>query len=181
MSKDIKALIRGAKLPECTVPVCLNADLTAEFERAERELSEATQRPADSLAAGGQARQIAERIEALRAEMVEHTIDFRLRAMQRPRWKAFVAAHPPRRADDGGVHERDRSIGVNTETFFDALIRASVVEPELDDEDWSLLLDEKLTDRQVDQISDAAWSLNRREVDVPFSRAASRILNSEPE
>jgi len=49
-----------------------------------------------------------------------------------------------------------------------------------DDEDWAAL-DQSLTSRQFDDLSDAAWSLNRREVDVPFSRAASRILRSEPE
>ncbi|MFV2094820.1 hypothetical protein ACFHW1_04925 [Micromonospora sp. LOL_014] len=182
MSKDVKALIRGGRLPERTVPVCLQADLVAEHELAERQLAEATRRASDSLAGGSGMREIAERIEALRVEMQDHTIDFRLRAMPRPRWKAFIAAHPPRKDDAGKVDERDRAIGVNTETFFDALVRASVVEPELDASDWDLLLDERLTDRQFDELADAAWGLNRRDVDVPFSPAASRVLRgSEPE
>ena len=38
-----------------------------------------------------------------------------------------------------------------------------------------------LSDGQFDSLGAAAWMLNRREVDIPFSRAASRILtSSEP-
>jgi len=179
--KSVKALIREARLPERTVSVCLNAALVAEIEQAERDLADAQQRASDTLAGDPRVREIAERIEALRQRMRDHTVDFRLRAMPRPQWRALIDDHPPRKADDGSVDERDKYIGVNVDDFFPALIRASVVEPELDDEDWSLLLDEKLTDRQFDALSDAAWGLNRREVDVPFSPAASRILASGPE
>lgn len=196
---DVKALIRSAKLPEKTVPVCLHADLVAEVEQAERELTDAQRQIGDSLAGGSGARDVAERIEALRAQMLDSTVEFTLRAMPRPTWRAFLAEHPPRK-DGDQVDERDKYVGVNTETFFDALVRRSTVSPELDDEDWRILFgdspeerkrreaagepveDGKLTDRQFDQLSDVAWALNRREVDVPFSLAASRILrNSEPE
>lgn len=179
--KSAKDLIRSGKLPERSVPVCLHADLVAEHEATERELGQERERPGKRLDAGSKVRELSERLTALEARMAEHTIDFRLRAMPRPKWKAFVAEHPPRKTDAGEVDERDKFIGVNTEMFFPALVRASVVEPELDDEDWALLLDERLTDRQFDELSNAAWSLNRGEVDVPFSRAASRILTSEPE
>ncbi|MFC6017802.1 hypothetical protein ACFP2T_16495 [Plantactinospora solaniradicis] len=172
----IKDAIRAAKLPERVVPVCLNLDLQAEFEAAERELQELLDRPRDSLAAGGPPKDLSQRVRDLEAEMREHTHDFRLRALPRPGWLALVADHPPRQTEDGAVDQRDQYVGVNAETFFTALVRASVVAPELDEEDWRLLLDEKLTDRQFDQLSDAAWSLNRRDVDVPFSRAASRHL-----
>jgi hypothetical protein len=197
MSKDFKAIIRGAKLPETTVPVCLHADLVAEFEQASRELAEAQRSPLDSLAGTGM-QEIAQRIENLRTKMGEHTIDFRLRGMPRSRWKAFIADHPPRKDESGAVDERDKYIGVNTNTFGMALVRLSVVDPDLDDEDWRILLgdteaerarreaagepveDGKLTDRQFDELSNAAWGLNRGEVDIPFSPAASRILNSAP-
>lgn len=179
---NAKELIRSAKLPERSVPVCLQADLVAEHEAAERELEQARERPAKSLDSGSRIRELSEQLAALEEQMAEHTIGFRLRAMARPVWKAFVAEHPPRKVEEtGDPDERDKYIGVNVETFFPELIRRSVVEPELDGEDWALLLDEKLTDRQFDDLSDAAWALNRRDVDVPFSRAASRIRSSEPE
>jgi hypothetical protein len=171
----IKQLLRDAKLPERSVPVCLQADLVAEFETAERDLAEAQRNTRDSLAAGTKVRELSERIEALRARMLEHTIDFRLRAMPRPQWRKLLAEHPPRKnTADGSVVDDDILLGINSETFFDALLHASVVEPELDDEDWSLLLDEKLTDAQWGTLTNAAWSLNRKDVDVPFSSAASK-------
>lgn len=194
-----KDLIRAAKLPETVVPVCLQADLVAEFEAAERELEMQQRVPRITLAGSGREREISERIEALRQQMLDHTIDFRLRAMPREVWREFVAQHPPRKGDDGKPVESDKYIGLNVDTFFVSLVRQSVIEPELDAEDWrGLLGDDKqerarraaagepaapgvLTDRQFDDLQNAAWKLNRHEVDVPFSLAASRILRSEPE
>ncbi|MEU4782841.1 hypothetical protein [Micromonospora sp. NPDC023633] len=173
-STDFTTLLAAAKLPERTVPICLRGDLVAEFEDLERQLEDELRTPAVSLEGDGSGA-IADRMEALRAEMQAHTYPFRLRAMARPAWRAFVAAHPPRKDDAGEVDERDRIIGVNIETFYPALVRASVVDPQLDDAQWARLLDEVLTDRQFDELANAAWGLNRREVDVPFSPAASRM------
>jgi hypothetical protein len=173
---DFKARLKAAKLPERTVSICLRGDLVAEFEELERQLAEAIRTPATSLEGDGSG-PIAERMEELRRQMLEDTTPFRLRAMPKPRWRAFVGEHPPRKGDDGEIDDRDRIIGVNVDTFYTALIRASVVEPALDDEDWEALLgdDGVLTSRQFDDLADAAWGLNRREVDVPFSPAASRM------
>lgn len=196
--KNIKAMLKAAKLPEDSVPVCLRGDLQAEFEQAERELAEAERQPKDSLAGNG-SRAIAERIEALRQEMREHTVEFRFRALPRHEWKALRDRHPPRRKEDGSADERDMYVGVNMDTIFDELIRSCLVDPQLDEEDWRLLLgdseeerqrretdgepieDGKLTDRQWNQLADCAWTLNRGEVSVPFSRAASKIVNSVSE
>ncbi|MCZ7440812.1 hypothetical protein O7598_30795 [Micromonospora sp. WMMC241] len=170
---DFKTLLAGAKLPERTVPICLRGDLTAEFEALEEQLEEALRVPASSLEGDGSAG-IAEQIEALREQMQAHTYRFRLRAMPHHVWMAFCADHPPRKDDDGGVDERDKLLGVNAETFWPALVRRSVVDPTLDDGEWATL-GEALTDRQFNALADAAWALNRREIDVPFSPAASRM------
>jgi hypothetical protein len=182
----IKDKIKGARLAERTVPVCLDGALVAEIEAADRELKRLTEQPgADSLEGNG-LRAAAERVEELRRQMQDATEEFRLRALPRKRWKALIALHGPRRDEDNRVDERDRAIGVNVDTFFPALVRASVIAPELDAEDWTALLGDEqtdgvLTDRQFDELANAAWYLNRDTVDVPFSHAASRILNSEPE
>lgn len=192
---SFKDKLAAARLPEETVPICLRGDLTAEFERLERQLAEAQRNPSTSLEGDGSA-ELAARIQALREEMREHTEDFVLRGMPRRRWRAFLAEYPPRQDAAGQIDERDRGAVVNMGAFFHALIRASVVSPELDDEDWRLLLgddedeatrreqaeepveDGKLTDRQFEMLSDTAWALNRRDVDVPFSLAASRLTRS---
>lgn len=172
-----KDLIRGGKLPEDKVTICLRGDLQVEFEQLEDRLTKALGSVADSLDGTGAA-ELAEQIEALRRQMEDHSITFTLRAHARPAWKQLLAEHPPRKGDDGAPLDDDRYVGVNTETFFAALVRSSVVDPELDDDDWRLLLDERLTDRQFDNLSNAAWNLNRRDVDIPFSRAASKIRSS---
>lgn len=174
---DFKTLLAAARLPEKTVPICLRGDLVAEHEELERQLEEALRVPADSLEGDGSAA-IAERIVQLEREMRDHTYQFRLRAMPHPRWREFCGQHPPRQDDEGKVDERDRLLGVNTETFWDALVRQSVVDPQLDDGEWETLLDGALTDRQFSELADAAWALNRRDVDIPFSPAASRMTRS---
>lgn len=176
--KDFKALLREAKLPEETVPICLRGDLVAEFERLERDLEEAQKRTVDSLAGNG-ARPIAQRMEEIREQMAESTVTFRLRALASEAWYDLTEAHPPRVDGDGVVLKRDR-LGVNTETFFPALLRKCVIEPALDDEDWAAL-PTALTAKQRRNLNTAAWNLNQEDVDIPFSYDASQILDSEPE
>lgn len=170
---DFKALLAEARLPERTVEVCLRGDLAADHEAAERELEQAQRAPSDSLAGSG-AGAIVDRIEALEAQMREHTYPFRLRALSRPAWRKLLAEHPPRRDDAGKIVDEDAGVELNVETFYAALIRACLVDPVLDGDDWARLT-EALTDRQYGDLASAAWLLNRGEVDVPFSLAASRM------
>lgn len=171
---DFATLLKGARLPERSVPVCLRGDLAADHEAAERDLEQAQQATGNSLEGAGVGA-LVERIEALQAEMREHTYDFRVRAIPRPDFRALLAAHPPRRDETTGELDADDvNLGFDQTTFQDALIRACTVDPVLDDAGWQELLGEKLTDRQYLDLSNAAWFVNRGEVDVPFSRAASR-------
>lgn len=168
-------LLKGAKLPEASHPVCLRADLTAEFEAAERDLELLRRQPrqTDSLA-GSPAGALVRRIEELQQEMTAATYTFRLRALPKSIWRALVASFPPRQDAGGNPLPEDAQIGVNREEFLDALIKVSVVDPEMSAEQWAELL-ETITDRQYSDLCDEAWFLNRGEVSVPFSRAASLL------
>lgn len=172
--KSFKDIMAGARLPERSVPICLRGDLVADHEAAERELKEAQKRSADSLAGNGTA-EIAERIQALEAEMKDSIYDFRLRALSAPKFRAFKAERPSRLGDDGQVQKEDAVFGFNTETGFEPLLRLCVVDPELDDESWAQLM-EALTENQFDELAGAAWLLNRGDVDIPFSSDASRLI-----
>lgn len=188
---DIKALIRASRRPEATVPICLRGDLVARFEELDTQLAAVAGTVVDKRLNGpAEGRRIAEQMAALQEEMRESTVPFRLRALLPSRWAALAAEHQPRKDADGRMVAED-ALGVNAQTFFAALIRASVVSPDLDDADWEILLGTQddgtaveedggggLTDGQVDALGGAAWRLNRREVDIPFSRAASAILRS---
>jgi hypothetical protein len=171
----------GAQRAERSIQICLRADLVAEHEAADRELKRARDegRVSDSKESSGLG-DLIERVRALEAQMLEEADTWVLRAMPRHKFRALVDAHEPRRGDDGEPLDEDRQLGLNRDTFFPALIRASVITPELDDEDWAWLLGDEeagedgvLTDRQFGDLEDTAWFLNRGEVKVPFSHAAS--------
>jgi hypothetical protein len=170
--KNFKAMLAGARLPEKTVPICLRGDLVAEFERLDRQLQEARRKPADSLAGTGEG-EILDRMETVRQQMQDNTCDVVLRAKPKAEWRALCADHSPRKTDDGTIDERDVMLGVNAETFFDAIIRACMIDPELDDQTWAEF-EAALTDRQFQDLAEAAWAVNRSDVDIPFLPAASR-------
>lgn len=171
--KNFKEMLGTARLPERTVELCLRGDLVAEHQQAERELEKAEKQPGDSLAGNGAA-EIAERIRALEAEMQDSVYEFRLRALPAPKFRAFKAEHPTR-VEGGEPNKQDAVFGFNIETGFEPLTRACLVDPELDDETWAQLMD-SLTEQQFEELAAAAWILNRGEVDIPFSSAASRLI-----
>lgn len=166
----IDGLLEDAALPERTVPICLRGDLQAEFEDLERQLAAAQRDPGDSLAGNPDVPRVAARLEGLTGQMAAATVAFTLRAMPRPEWRKFLAKHAPR----DGVAE-DQALGVNNDTFWDALIRRSVIDPVLTDARWAKL-EPVLTSGQYDQLSETAWGLNRRDVVPPRSYAASAVM-----
>lgn len=177
---DALELIRNAKLPERSVPICLRGDLVAEHELLDSQLVAALRQKVTSLAGNPEAEELASRVRALEARMADETVTFTVRALPRREWAAMVAKHPPRKDDGGRVVDSD-AMGVNVDDFVSAVLRKCVAEPVLGDDDWGHLVDECLSDAQYNRLADAMWQVNRREIDVPFSRAASTILRaSEP-
>lgn len=173
-----KEKLAKAKLPRRTVEICLAGDLVAEFEQLERQLAEAGRVPAsDSLEDSSGLVAIAEQIEALREQMREATETFVVQALPRPRYRALKAEHPPRQDDEGEVIAEDRFMDANLDTLMEPLFRACLVEPEMDDETWAETV-EWLSDRQYDDLMNAAIFVNKGGVSIPFSRAASAILQS---
>jgi hypothetical protein len=172
--KNFTEMLAEAKLPERTVEICLRADLVAEHEEAERDLEQAEKSTSTSLAGNGTGALI-ERIDALEAEMREASYTFVLRAAKRPAWRALIAGHPPRKGDDGETNKADAQWGFNLDTFYPAIVRACLVDPELTDAEFEVLLDEKLTDSQFSELATAAFNLNAGAIDIPFSLAASRM------
>ncbi|GIE35894.1 hypothetical protein Ait01nite_089390 [Actinoplanes italicus] len=197
MSKTVEQIVAEGRLPEETVKICLRADLVAEHERLDTELERLLETPVLKFGGDPRRAQLAEQIRALEEQMAESTIEFRMRAMPKRRWRRLVAEHPPRRTPDDEVDPRDDR-GVNSETFLPAIVKASTVEPVLSDEAWLGLLghteteaealeaagkadevqDGKLSSRQHELLQNAAWNINRDAVAVPFSPAASRLTQS---
>lgn len=169
---ELDALLDSARMPEATVDLCLRGDLQAEWETLDRQLAEAKNAAGRTLAGTSDEGELSRRILDLEDEMSRATVTLRLRGLPRAEFRELSAKHPPRKDN-----QADRVLQVNQETFFDALIGACLVEPELDEQRLSSLLD-KITDAQFDKLANAAWSLNRKDVETPFSRNVSRSNTS---
>lgn len=173
---DPGALIRAAKLPEREFRVCVEPDLVAEYERLTKVRDDAKAAGADSMA-GADTGEVDKQIADVQKQMTAATVVLRLRALGRRRWRELRDEHPPQKDADGNVLPSD-ILGVNFESFFNALLRESIIEPALDAETLDLLLDERLTDRQWMDLTDVAWNLNEARISVPFSPAASPTRKS---
>lgn len=176
---NVKAMLKKAKLPKTVVPICLRPDLVAEITRLDNDLDEqeSPRRQPARLAATGDADRsgveaAARRIEELREEMRANTIDVELQAHRRSDWTARTVAHPPRQGN-----RVDQAQNVNTDTFWPVVIREAIVDPQLDDEDWQNFQD-AVAGGEWEKLMDAVFDLNRKAVDIPFSRRASQILQT---
>lgn len=167
MSKTPKDIIAAASLPERVVSVCVRGDLLADIDALSAELAaeladaKATGRLAGRSKVTEKAKEINDAIEAKRAEMVEHTLTFRLQALKPSLWRSLVAKYPPAKGS---------GMAVDLLGFMGEAIPASTISPELDEDDWrALLIEERLPVPEVGKLIDAVWDLNVTAVDVPKS------------
>jgi hypothetical protein len=166
---DIEAIIGSAKPRETTVPLCLAGDLQGEYEALERQLTDAASMVGDSLA-GNPRVPIAQRMEAIRAEMADQLVHFRFRAISPTQWSDLLAEHPGR---DGQLF--------NPDTLAPAAVAACAVEPAMTVEQYGRLA-ERLTYGQQEALVNAVWDLNTQAVSkVPFSLLASATAASTGE
>lgn len=181
---DFGKWLAAAKLPERTMPVCGRGDLAAEFEDVEEQLRQAAKKSKNSLAGAGLA-PLMERLDEIQAEMQEATYPIRVRALRkrrkpgdddgRPTWTELSAQHPPREKEDGSLVAEDMMAGgINRETFLEPLLRVSIVDPVMTDEQFDEFVS-ALSDGQYERLVQAAWDCNQGQVDIPFSRVASLI------
>lgn len=163
---DPIALIRAGSLPEKVIPVCLDARLVCEYEDAEAELLREADRAADSLA-GGRAAELRQQLADLKERMQESTVEFRFRALPSPRYKGLKGQYPPRR-DGDEINDRDALLGVNEDGFFVPLLKACLVYPELDHDTFTVLVEERLSDGQLNHLTTEVFRLNQGRVNLPF-------------
>lgn len=117
---------------------------------------------------------IVARMDALRGEMKAGSITVVLEALTRRNFLKLARMHPVRRDEDGKPEPMDITMGVNVETIWDPLIRACWVSPTITKARLTRVLDEILSDAQYSALAGLAWEVNRADVDIPFSYAASR-------
>ncbi|MEV8638091.1 hypothetical protein AB0395_41210 [Streptosporangium sp. NPDC051023] len=144
----------------------------AEFEDLERDLAVAKEKPVEAGTLAGDtdpmATAIAQQIQELRARMREHTVVFRFQGLSSKVYSDLVASHPPK--DDSKRGD------VDWDTFSVALVATCAVEPKMTVDEAGQLA-ESLTQAQWDALFTASYEVNKADIDVPFSYAASAVLS----
>ena len=99
-----------------------------------------------------------------------------VQALGRRQWRSLVAEHRPR--DD---EKEDEYLGVNADTFPDALVPASIAEPEFPSHaDRDAFLD-ALSDADFNRLFRAAFTLNRVPADDPKDLLAYEQISASDE
>lgn len=192
--EQLAAARANAKRPRRTVPVVLDGDLRERIEKVEAEISASTEVPeTNDKRMASRSRKVdtsaaQASLDALRADAAGVTLHVVLEALPRTPYRQLVDQHPQRKDADGKPHPDD-GLGLNYETFPPALVKACVighkpdpdgetVEP-LDAEYVAWLVDEFATDRQVQNLSNAAFDANRGHDAVPLPQLPSVTRTSE--
>lgn len=169
--EDLKAKVRR---PEKSVTLCLAGDLQVDFERLERELAQARETVPSGTLAGGtnpEATRIAQEIQALQAEMREHTETFRFKGLTRREYSDLVTATPP--TDE--QREENPEADVDWDKFGVALISACCISHKMTEAEAGELVD-ILTAAQYNSLFQAAQAVNILGLDIPNSFTASAVL-----
>lgn len=171
MSKSTRnpsSLIREAKFRTAKFSMCLDEDLIEQYDALRAQRDAAMAERADSLA-GPRAPEFDEPLGQLREQIDEATLTLTFTALARPRFRELCDKFPPSRDENGVINVTEDIIGVHFDDFMAAIIPMSIVDPELASEDIRTLVEERMTDRQYQEMTDVIWDLNRGKVNIPFS------------
>lgn len=172
---DPGQLIRSARPRTDTYDLCTDPDIVAEYEDLLAQISAETIEATEKLAGGGRKAELQAQLDDVMARGAEKTVTLTFKALPRPKFRALVDKHPPRKGDDGEiVDKRSARLGFEHDPFFAELIPLALVSPELDDETLTLLIDEVLTYRQWQDMTTVVLNLNTDSISIPFSQAVSR-------
>lgn len=98
----------------------------------------------------------AQAADDFKREAEERAVRVVVRALPRKKWRQLVADHPPR-----PDHAGDAQFGIHLVDFADALVPASIVEPEFSGDGQRDDFLDSLTDGQFEDVFWKAYRLNR--------------------
>ena len=125
MTFSVDDFLGEFEAPTVEVQVCPRADLLEQHALLDRQLAEEGSKGSAGSLAGGKAKQLADQLLDLEAEIEAATRTFRLRAMSSRRWRSLLAAHPPTK------QQKADGADFNPETFPVAALAACAVVPEM--------------------------------------------------
>lgn len=165
MTLSIREIIDRKRPAEDSVPIVLDGDLMAEYERLSVELRDAG--PAANFGDDSSADAIKARMEALRARMLDSRVFFRLRALPGPQWSPYVAALPVKQDD-----QTDEEAAEAYHRWLCTVVAASCVDPAMTADEAHELYT-VLSNGEWGQLAGRAYHLQTTRQDIPFSEAAS--------
>ena len=170
MSKrTIEDVLGAIKVPVRSVSICLDGELRAEHDDLTRELERLRRETNGSLAGGGEARKVAERIKAVEAQMRESETTFKFRGLTKngiqKLYQQFPAPDPNPENLRWDIHE-----GAAT------LLAQSAVDPTMTVAQ-AKKLGETVDDGAWTELVNAAWVASTGSTTVPFSVRASAMTS----
>ena len=166
------------KRPETRVSFCLDGDLQAAYEAADAEFSGLSTRKIIDERLNAPAKEAAQKLVDLEAQMQEATVGFVLRGLPRGEWGQLIAEHGPK---DGNAV--DKAYGFNVEAVMTIAVPKSIVGVENSKgealpfnvtDEWEALAAD-MTDAQYEDFVLAVLKVNKGRSDVPFSLSAFRM------
>lgn len=112
---------------------------------------------------------IAKERDDFKAEQMAAAPKLVFEAITHRRLQRLYDEHPPRKGDKG-----DEMVGYNRETFAPALVRASLVEPAVTDEQWDEFVESVSAGRMM-RLHEVANDLAGGDVDLPKSSAVTTL------
>lgn len=167
------------KRPETRVKFCLDGDLKAAHETAEAEYTATRSRAVADARLNDPAKDLAQKVLDLEAEMLASTVSFLVRGLPRGEWSGLTAKHAPR--PDNAT---DKAYGFNVEALMIEALPLSIVGVENSTGDpldfdavkeWDALADD-MTNSQYEDFVLAVLRVNAGRNDVPFSLSAFRMI-----
>jgi len=167
---NIEEIIAKAAPRTVDVPVCLGGDLLTAHEQAAVELQQALDAD-DGLVGTDEVRAAAEKVTEIEEQLEEQTVTFRLRALSRKEWADLLAKFPP------SVEQRRAGHDADPDLFPVAAIAASIVEPEMTEDEFRRLSESPLlTFGDFQKLFLAVMRLNVPPTTAPKLAAATELL-----
>lgn len=158
------------------VTIVLDGDLADKWNAAEAAFDNA--RFADERGSTEQTKldviEAEDALDELRPQMAEATIEFTLRAIGRKQYADLMEQHPPTDEQRKDARRAGTEATFDGETFYPAVIAASLVEPQMSEEDVKELFDsEAFNAAEVLQFVSAVIEVNQSRKTVDLKKGVS--------
>lgn len=165
--RTVAEITKAATRRRFPVTLYLAGHLAGEIAQLEAQLADFSGWTPESMADTDPRRQIVEKIRALQEEIRESATEFVFQALPPTEWDELLLRHPG----------RTEAELFDPTTIVPDLISSTCVEPAMTAEEFTELAT-VLNRGQLDQLENAAFTVNQGATAVPFSFAASAIAAS---